>query len=136
MILEISKRRPGLDMEKSAPVTLFDGRVWFLPRPQIQFRRGTKPDGTVGLVGKTSLGPAYDAAVKILAEAQTIGDLALGHLELGAAMLAANYDLTDDEIEGLLVYAHDDEPNRETWADIVDIALGRNAPKPSTAGDA
>ena len=45
-------------------------------------------------------------------------------------MLRINYDLSDDQLVGLLEYRVDDESSQDCWGAILDVARG-HGPKPT-----
>jgi hypothetical protein len=135
MITENDRRRetftPGV------PVTLADGQAWQFPRPMIAWRFNRRDD-VVDPTICTSLGEEFDAAMKAYEESagdepRNLYKVVQTAMRVAAAMLLANYRLSDQELSRLL-FVTPDEDNMETWGEILDVARG-NAPKPSPGGD-
>jgi hypothetical protein len=136
---ETELRRP--EFEDGTPVVLADGREWTLAKPRVRWvpdgsDRGCKvvlsrPDG--GAFSR--LTAEYDA-LWATGEPVAYHDLARVELGLGRALLLANYDLTDEQVGGLLQFSYDREGDPEgarIREEVTDVAFGVG-PKPSAAG--
>lgn len=140
MIDEKSRRRPG--WTDGYPCTLADGQAWTFPR--IWLRLTPARDES----GRRIAAPAHHANGTDLPDyarwAAIVGGIdpvrGLDYLEprlvAAAELLALNYDLSDDEIAGLLRWDEQlhaaDAPEFDRWAEIDQAILGR-LPKPTPA---
>ena len=130
MLDETLLRRP--DFQPGVPIRLRDGQNWHFSRPQVQWRK-TRRDDIPGQPPRTSVGAAFDDAMSAIDRAETTPERLAGLFALAEAMLLQQYDLTADDLAGLLVYDPADTPdpdlyeseNRSAWAAIVDVATGR-----------
>jgi hypothetical protein len=133
------------DFVDGVPVVLTDGQTWTLARPIVfekpsRFRRKivTGPDGAKDLGVPVALdGDPYFGKLAELVTTEGIDHLNC-LLDLGARLLARNYNIEEDAIAELLALEHDAngqqaEENREMWATIADTALGISPP-PSPVG--
>ena len=91
--VEHERRRPGA---AGAPVRLADGRPWLLASPTFRPR----PEGLTRPQVDQPLDRVFDCAA--LGEGLDLADIWAAAREL----LRANYDLTDDELAGLLSVAN------------------------------
>lgn len=129
MINETSKRRPGIDLANSHPVTLSDGQTWFVPKPYTRMRPSFK-----GRKAETSRVVTDDPEFNELFQAVEEHDTYLAIANLAAHMLAKNYDLSDDEMGEILTYdLKDQSPDR--WPlQVMAVIYGRTGPKASSDG--
>lgn len=105
-------------------ITLWDGQAWHFPRPMVRWRHSYRND-IPDPEPYTSLGHDFDAASRAVREAGEATADPIGLvLGLAAAMLTANYDLTRDDLAGLLVYDPGDPSNASSWREIIRVALG------------
>lgn len=125
---EKARRLPTFDPD-SVPAD-FGGVTLHLPRPRVMIRRRRVPGGASrGEVIRT-FGPAFDAlidAVELASAAGDVTDLAAALFDLGEDLLRRNYNLTDEELDGLLTF----DPMggmSEPWATVWAVALGGGKP--------
>ena len=122
-IPEATRRRP--DFAGGEPVVLSDGQTWFVPRPRARFGLD---DGGKGLTkvlsfahsnGKFSIDLSFqrisderDAARKALTakpEEPEFVRVVEAELRLAHALLLRNYDLTHEELSGLVLMSWTEE---------------------------
>jgi hypothetical protein len=108
--VEQERRRAGA---QGAPVRLADGQHWLLASPTFRPR----PEGLTQPQIDCSLDRIFDSAV--LGDGLDLGDL----WGVARELLRANYDLTDDEIAGLLSVAPGPE-SRTLAAGVVQALFG------------
>jgi hypothetical protein len=132
------------DFVPGAEVVLADGQPWQLRRPVIRF---VPDDGHESgfQVRLTLAGECrYDDLMKrrdaAFGESGTanLADLAGVELAIGRLLLLSNYNLTPEQVAGLLQFGYDEESDPEGAAvrdAVVEVALGRGKkPSPDTAG--
>lgn len=133
---EKTRRRP--DFLDGVPVRLADGQEWVLPKPKARFAFSGD-----GYAVQLSCGPAVtdeDREYQRLYEAynavtesdeSTDADVIRAQMHLAAALVRRNYDLSDADLGTLLVFAYrdDDEPYYTLKQTVMQLALGRGAPK-------
>lgn len=142
MIEEASKRRPEFD-EESVPVDFAAGR-FFLPKPRIVFRRG-KVDGKTVAIPSRTFGVDYDqklAAVEVAAKDGTVVELMTALFAIAEDLLSRNYELTDDELDAILVVDYNSPPDEllpipQPWGEVWRAAnsLPPKASAPSSSPD-
>lgn len=108
--VEHERRRPGA---AGAAIRLADGRPWLLASPTFRPR----PEGLTRPQVDQPLDRVFDCAA--LGEGLDLADVWAAAREL----LRANYDLTDDELAGLLSVAPGSE-SRELAAEVVRALFG------------
>ncbi len=140
---EMARRRP--DFLDGVPVRLADGQQWVLPKPKARFAFAGD-----GYSVQLSCGPtitdedrayqaAYDAHnAATEADESTFRDIVSAQMRLAGALLRRNYQLSDDELSSLIVFAYDetDAAYFEIKETVLSIALGRGAPKASAGSNA
>jgi len=132
MLDERALRRPTFS--EGYPVRLADGQEWVFPKPRIRFRPRVGGDGRVEVAGGAGFGPEFDSSIDVLygvVEAEGIEQLRI-KFEMAIRLLRANYELTDAEIGGLVVYEPADPAAVERWQELERVLLGM-PPKPSPA---
>ncbi len=130
MILE-SERRRDTFQGASVPIVLADGQAWCFPKPFVQLTPRIEGRTCVSVDTSTHFGAEFDALMTRLSEAESMAWTDL--FSVAAFLLMWNYELSGDEMAGLLCYRHDDPESHDRLNDILDVALG-NAPKVSAAG--
>ncbi len=135
---EKSRRRPDF-LPDSLGLTLADGQEWYVPRPRVAF---VYADTELGFDRVTETGDAeFDHTLqdrvdawRKAAEADDVPGVIGAQLGIARVLLLRNYDLTTDELRGLVRFRFDaEDPLRD---DILAIAMGQPlTPKPTPAGD-
>ena len=117
------------------PIKLGDGNEWLFPKPKVGLSAEVAPDGRLRFADKKSrsFGPAYDELVDAFLESEDGVTEAEALLALAVDLLKRNYDLTPAEFAALLPRWFDDDENKEMWAEIANVALGKS-PKPTPVG--
>lgn len=140
MISEKERRRETGSFDE--PVVFADGQTWFLPRPRVRVRPKIV-GGKVEAVRDHTLGPEYLELLEDYYRAQQ--DETEGAMDrfnaalmgLTIALLRSNYNLTDDELTGLIYfdYSYPPDPvNEEFRKSLVYICLGLPQKKTSEDG--
>lgn len=124
MMDEAALRRPDFDETTSVPVVLGDGQAWHLPKPMLWTFIPVVRDGkaTAGATG--SFGPAYDALVERLDDAEEFGAKVEALFDLAIDLLRRNYDIPDDRYARLLPFRPADEANQRMWQEVLAVARG------------
>jgi hypothetical protein len=130
MILE-SERRRDTFQGASVPIVLADGQAWCFPKPFVQLTPRIEGGKFVDSDVSTHFGAEFDAMTATLAEADAIAASMV--FPIAVFLLRWNYDLTDAELSGLLVFRLGDDESTERFEAILAVAQG-NAPKASAAG--
>lgn len=130
-------RRP--EFTEGYKVTLGDGQEWTFPKPVLRLLPVRKEAGGFGLETAPPFGPDYQAELTryvdlaVEDEDSAFESMCL-RVSLAATLLTRNYDLSDEEIQGLLyVEGGASEAAREMWSEVDAVVMGR-APKPSAVG--
>jgi hypothetical protein len=134
---EAEKRRP--DFRGGRPVVMADGQEWFLARPRVRF---VPADNDIGFeVVLSGPGDGYNELIerRVALRADpnaTLLDLIPLDLEIGRRLLTANYDLTTAEVARVLQFGYDpeDREGERILDDVLAVAFGQLAPKPSAGG--
>jgi hypothetical protein len=130
MLDERSLRRPSFDESNSAPVVLADGQTWYLPKPFLRLRPVFGGRRATGFGPVTTSDPEWNELRRAIQDAAE-GEILIPIANLGAHMLARNYDVSDDQLGDLFGW---DE--NQTWASsVMAIANGRTGPKAGSGGD-
>lgn len=131
---ESTRRTPGFT--EGASAELADGRKWTFPRLALTLRHRVRyaPAGLAvcrSAVPSDELPRLGDWIAAITSPAGSID----GHsywsarMEAAAALLRLNYELSDDELAGLLVWDSDDADSARRWDEIDAAILGTGGPK-------
>lgn len=121
------------------PITLCDGQAWALAVPQARFvLDDTDPDGIKMIFVLPNEDPNHKYQTLVDAFHQAKKDFAIirSQLDLGAALLKYNYDLTNQQISDLLQFSYVESPPIEMQVMkklILEVAFGQ-VPKPSEDG--
>lgn len=127
------------EFSEGCKVRLGDGQEWTFPKPVLRLLPVRKEDGGFGLRPAPPFGPDYQKdLLKYLDAARdddaSFLDFLCLRVTLAATLLARNYDLSDEEIQGLLYIVNEEsEESVAMWTEIDGVLLG-NAPKPSAVG--
>lgn len=128
------------EFSEGTRIRLADGQEWTFPKPWIRLfpRRGQ--DGKFGIGGGLTFGSAYNDLLDEYAEAEGDDEEIFARItiqfRMACLLLVQNYDLTDKQLEQLLILEPDEEDNQAMWRDeILPLLLGL-APKPSADGSA
>jgi hypothetical protein len=107
MISELSRRRDNFNEQNSVPVKLADGQEWGVP---------VRSDAvtTELLAAIAAAGAGADDVAVITGLAST----------LAAHLLRSHYDLSDEDLDGLLAYRADDAETFRWMPTVVSIAAG------------
>jgi hypothetical protein len=131
---EEALRRP--EFVEGEPIELGDGQSWHFPRPVLELYPVPGPDGRLRFDGvRRSFGEDYDRKLDAFVAATGLDEMNAA-LEVAVDLLDRNYDLTPEDYGSLLRWRPGDEENAAMWQAIADVALGRDAPKPTAVGSA
>lgn len=130
-IAESERRREGF--RGGVPIALADGQPWHFPRPIIDLVPAFDAAGEVVDLGGR-FAEDYEAKLEAFYEAADATARIRALMALAVDLLRRNYDLTPEELRGLLRYRVGDPENTARWRAIGDVAQG-NGPKRSPAGD-
>jgi hypothetical protein len=132
---EASRRRPGDEFLADGNwITLLDGQAWCFPRPIVRWGYVAEEHGFGPRFG---WGPEYD---RLIAQYRAVGDgddnrgIIGAQLDIAAFLLTINYELTRDEIGGLVQFDYRDGASDPIREPILFTALGMEAPKPGSDG--
>lgn len=135
---ERARRRSDF-LPDSLGLTLADGQEWYFPRPRVSF---VYADTELGFERVSDTGDAtFDRALqdridawRQAAEDADVPRVIASQLGIARTLLLRNYDLTTDELRGLVRFRFgEDDPLRD---DVLAIAMGQPlTPKPTPAGD-
>jgi hypothetical protein len=134
MIDEAAKRKDNFDQRNAAPVVLADGQPWFIPKPWLEVRpvfRGGKPVNSYRVL---TCGPELDALLEAIGECDDLDGQVMALASLAAYLLRWHYELTDEDLDGLLAFRCGDETSFEWMSQVISIATGRSGPKVYRAG--
>jgi hypothetical protein len=134
--LEADVRRA--EFSEGRKIRLADGQEWTVPKPWLRFYAKRGNDGKIGLGGGMTWGSDYNVLLDEYAESgdDDFYERLTVQFRMASLLLLQNYDLTDKQLESLLVLEPDNEDNRAMWQDdILPLVLGI-APKPSADGSA
>lgn len=133
MLDERTKRRE--DFRGGVAITLADGQEWTLARPRVLF---VPSDNEDGFEEEWDLGDNYAAMIDRAQEAETGKEIIRAEFALATFLLRINYDLTTEDLRGLLKFGYGDavpDDIRTMMGSIRDVIFGRNpSPKPSAVG--
>lgn len=133
MLSELEKRRP--DYRGGVPVKLADGQLWAFARPEVVF---VPADNEDGFDEDWNLGPDYRALIVAAQNASDGGGIIKAELALARYLLCLNYDLTTEDLRGLLRFSYGAGANAETLATmkaIREVIFGNSeVPKTSAVG--
>ena len=128
---EKSRRKPGFT--PGVAVVLADGQEWKFPPPRLRLSPVRAGDGFAVAVNRAGL-PDYPRWEAVLySEAQVPAEeYWTVRMTAAATLLLANYELTDQELDSLLVWETGDPAADERW-DRIDEAILGVVPKPAPA---
>jgi len=135
---EAAKRRPSFDSD-SVPVELA-GVLVYLPKPRVMIRRRHDPSGKSTAEGHKSFGADYDALLdRVQAATGDLVELATALFEVAADLLRRNYEISEDELDSLLVFDVTEwsqadgipEPWSTVWAVATGLGPKLNGPGPT-----
>jgi hypothetical protein len=134
---EAEKRRP--DFRGGRPVVMADGQEWSLARPRVRFVPADNDAGFVTYLDGPGDGynELLDRRLAVQADpGATLAALIPLDLEIGKRLLLANYDLTTAELGQVLQlgYDPDDADGARILDEVLAVAFGQLAPKPSAGG--
>ncbi|MEW4569313.1 hypothetical protein AB1L88_15720 [Tautonia sp. JC769] len=105
-----ARLKPGLAPEDGIPVELEGGHTWFLARARPGLRPRFGPDGEVSLATVDGrFGPKYSEQLERLGRARTDTEVFSVLFPMAALLLRERYELSDADLERLLVVYPDDE---------------------------
>lgn len=133
MIHEMSRRRPTFDEGNSVAVTLADGQAWRVPKPDVEWRARFK-DGVAAAVPYITYDAMADGLLTAIGAnaAEDQSSLIVLVATLGAHLLRRQYDLDDQDLDGLLAWRPSDPASMEWIPMIVSIAAGNHGVRTST----
>ncbi len=128
-------RRP--EFSAGHEVELWDGQMWTLPRPRLVFRPILNDDKSVQAGCFPGFGPEYDDKLDILNGIVDADGLQYVEtmFEVLVRLLLANYDLTAEDIQGLIQLDTNDDANVEKWDPIKRAIRGLVPKLPPAIGD-
>lgn len=125
---ERARRRS--DFLGGVPVRMADGQEWILPKPRVRF--APSDDGfAVVLAGAgdafNAVSSAYYAALDRPMDDERNIHIIRAELDLAMALIQRNYDVTPQEMAGVLQFSYDetDEEAYRIREQTMDVALGR-----------
>jgi hypothetical protein len=131
---ELAKRKPTIDLAHSAPIVLADGQTWHLPKPWLVLQPIFSEGKPISVFPFLAYGDEIDDLIVTIGEASDNAEIIIGVATLASWMLAINYDLTDDDLNGLLWVRRDDLASWDWAKTVMDVATGRDRPKVSSDG--
>ena len=134
MIDERAKRKPNFDERNSAPVVFGDGQTWHVPKPWLEIRPTFRGGKAVASYPVPTYGPEIDALLEAISECEDMVAQITAAASLAAYLLRWHYDLTDEDLDGVLVFRTAAEDPVCWVRDVMAIATGRSGPKRSRAG--
>jgi hypothetical protein len=129
LIREIDKRRENFNLEYSAPVVMSDGQTWYLPKPWLAIHPVFENGKPVDHWTFYTYGPEIESLIELIEATDDSYAKILACVGVGAHLLKWNYDLSDDELSEVFIYAPGDGRSGEMLREIIDIATGRSGPK-------
>jgi hypothetical protein len=114
------------------PITLGDGREWYLPKPVLMVFFPVIEDERVRLGAQGSFGPEYDALIERLDDAEGFAAQLTAAFDVAVDLLSRNYDLKPEHYRRLLPFRPGDEDNGRMWQQIIAVARGFD---PGTDGE-
>jgi hypothetical protein len=134
MLDEMTKRRETCDPRNSVAVRLADGQDWLVGKPWLEVHAGFsngKADRTWPCL---TCGPDLDELVQAMSGCDDNAALLVAAASLGAHMLRRNYDLADEDLDGLFAFRLAD-PDSWNWAGaIMDVATGQSGSRSFRGG--
>jgi len=134
MISELSRRKPNFEQRNSAPIVLA-GATWYLPKPWLEIRPVFRAGVARTAAAVLTYGPEIDELVDAIAESEALKSQVIGAASLAAHLLRWHYDLSDEDLDGLLWFRAADPTSLEWVSQVIDVATGESGPKVSSAGD-
>jgi hypothetical protein len=131
MLDERSRRKPGFT--PGVAVVLADGQEWTFPLPRLRVTPRRDGDRYAARVGRVGL-PDYEHWAEVLTGSVMLPPEEEWAVRMGAAatMLEQNYELSEAELEELLVWEADDPESDARW-DAIERAILGIRPKASSA---
>src|SRR5262249_19318700 len=124
MLDEKAKRRECCDPANSVPVRLADGQQWLFPRPVLELRPAFRDGQAVSTYPVRAYDPEIEELVDAVGKCEDNAALLCGAATLAAWLLTENYDLADDELDGLL-RIRPSEPDSWAWVgEVFAVATG------------
>jgi hypothetical protein len=134
VIDERAKRKDNFDERNSAPVVFGDGQTWFVPKPWLEVRPTFRKGKAVASYAVPTYGPEIDALLDAITECDRLTDQITAAASLAAYLLGWHYELTDADLDQILVFRITLADPTEWVRDVIAIATGRSGPKRSRAG--
>jgi hypothetical protein len=125
------------DFELGLPVLLADGQAWSLRLPALSVRPKVQDGEPIGVIIGRHRIPDYEAIAAVLLSNPPAEPRDHWHARFraAAALLRANYELHDSELEQLLAHRVGDPDASARWPVIEDLFLGY-LPDPKRTADA
>ena len=131
MIDERAKRKDNFDGRNSAPVVFGDGQTWFVPKPWLEVRPTFRKGKAVASYAVPTYGPEIDALIDAIGECERLDDQVTAGASLAAYLLGFQYELTDADLDQILVFRLALEEPMAWVREVIAIATGRSGPKRS-----
>lgn len=129
MLDENSRRRAEFDERNSAWITLADGSRWAFPKPWLEVHATFRDGRAVSTYPLLTYGPDLDELVGAIDECQDNAALLIGAASLGAYLLRRNYELSDDDLDGLFAFRSGDPASWDWAGQVIDVATGTGGPR-------
>jgi hypothetical protein len=126
---ETEKRKPTFDQANSAPVKLADGQEWWLPKPWLQIHAAFQDGKAVSDWPVLTYGPEIDELIKAVGECKDYLAILCGVASLGAYMIQQNYELTDQDLDGLFAFRPGVPESWDWTKTVMETAIGSAGPK-------
>jgi hypothetical protein len=122
MVDETAKRRDEQTFDRSVRVLFADGQEWWVPLPSLTIRPKFENGRAVSATRFLSYGPAVDALIDAIGGATDPNAIMCGAASLAAELLGRHYDLTEGELDTLLVLSPSSDDPRYQWpAAVMDV---------------
>jgi len=134
MLDEAAKRKANFDEVNSVRVVLADGQPWAVPKPWLEIRPTFRGGKVASSYPVLTYGPELEALVDVIGQAEELCDQIAGVATLADCLLQWHYELSDADLDQLLVFRRGDPASVEWTERVIETATGRNGPKVRRAG--
>jgi hypothetical protein len=129
MLDELALRRETF--EEGVPIVLGDGQSWHFPKPWVCLYPQVVNGKVERVSGSTTFGPEFDALTEAVNGEEGTTQAIFG---VAVFLLNRNYSLPDSAYSELLRWTVNGGPTEDMLGEIMRVARGFDAPKPSPAG--